>query len=59
MLLNLVVLYYILGVASLPSKQEGHFIAASAAIMRLLRMSVTLFFNTVVLIRYNLTYMRL
>jgi hypothetical protein len=59
MLLDLVVLYYIISIASLPSKQEGHFIVASIAIIRLLKTSVTLSFNTIVLIRYNLTYIRL
>jgi hypothetical protein len=57
--LNLVVLYYIIGVALLLSKQEGHFIIVSVALIQLLRTSVTLFFNTIVLFRYNLTYIRL
>ena len=48
MLLNLVVLYYIFGVTLLPSKQ-GHFAIAIIAIMRLLRTSIILFFNTIVL----------
>jgi hypothetical protein len=59
MLPNLVFLYYIISVASLPSKQEGYFTAASIAIIQLLRTSITLFFNTIVLIRYNLTYIHL
>jgi hypothetical protein len=58
-LLNLVVLCYIIGVAALPSKQEGHFATASVALIRLLKTSVTLFFDTIASIRYNLTYIRL
>jgi hypothetical protein len=57
--LNLVVLYYIIGIALLLSKQEGYFATASVALMRLLRTSITLFFNTIVSFRRNLTYMRL
>jgi hypothetical protein len=57
--LNLVVLCYIIGVALLLSKQERHFAMVSIATIRLLRMSITLFFNTIVLFRYNLTYIRL
>jgi len=48
MVLNLVVLYRIFGVALLPSKQ-GHFAIVIIAIIRLLRTSITLFFNTIVL----------
>jgi len=59
MLLNLVVLCYIISIATLPSKQEGHFTIASIALIQLLRTSVMLFFNTIALIRYNLTYIRL
>jgi hypothetical protein len=57
--LNLVVLYYIIGIALLLSKQEGHFIIVSVALIQLLRTSITLFFNTIVSFRRNLTYMRL
>ena len=57
--LNLVVLYYIIGVALLLSKQEGYFATVSIALIRLLRTPITLFFNTIVLFRYNLTYIRL
>jgi hypothetical protein len=57
--LNLVVLCHIIGVALLLSKQKGHFATASVALMRLLRTSITLFFNTIVSFRRNLTYMRL
>jgi hypothetical protein len=53
MLLNLGVLCRIFSVALLLSKQEEHFATASIALMRLLRTSITLFFNTVVLFRYN------
>jgi hypothetical protein len=59
MLLNLVVLYHILSVALLLSKQEGHFIIASIALIQLLKTSITLLFNTIVLFRCNLTYIRL
>jgi len=48
MLLNLIVLYYIFGVALLPSKQGGSFIIAPIAIIQLLRTSITLFFNTII-----------
>ena len=54
--LNLVVLYYIISVASLPSKYKRYFTVVSIAIIRLLRTSIILFFNTIVLNRYNLTY---
>jgi len=57
--LFLLVLCYIFGVALLPSKQEGYFAIAPLAIMQLLRTFITLFFDTVVLFRYNLTYIRL
>ena len=53
--LNLVVLYHIISVALLLSNQEGHFAIASIALIQLLRTSITLFFNTIVLFRYNLT----
>jgi len=59
MLPNLVVLYYIISIAALPSKQKGYFIIVSIALIRLLRTSIILFFNTIALIRYNLTYIRL
>jgi len=36
-------------VALLPNKQEGHFVIVLLAIMRLLRTSIILFFDTVVL----------
>jgi len=55
----LLVLYYIFSVALLPSKQEGYFIIAPLATIRLLKTFIILFFNTVVLFRYNLTYIRL
>jgi hypothetical protein len=57
--LNLVVLCHIISVALLLSKQEGHFTIVSIALMRLSRTSITLFFNTIVLFRRNLTYIRL
>jgi hypothetical protein len=57
--LNLVVLCYIISVALLLSKQEGYFIIVSVALIQLLKTSITLFFNTIVLFRYNLTYIRL
>ena len=57
MLLNLVILYCIFGIALLPSKQKGHFIIVLIAIIQLLKTSIILFFNTVVLFKYNLTYM--
>ena len=56
MLPNLVVLYYIVGITSLPSKQEGHIITVSVAIIQLLRTFIILFFNTITLIKCNLTY---
>jgi hypothetical protein len=57
--LNLVVLYYIIGIALLLSKQEGHFAIVFIALIRLLKTSIILFFNTIVSFRRNLTYMRL
>jgi len=48
MVLNLVVLCRIFSIALLPSKQ-GHFAIAIIAIIRLLRTSIMLFFNTIVL----------
>jgi hypothetical protein len=55
-LLNLVVLCYIVSVALPPSKQEGHFATVFVAMMRLLRTSLTLFFNVIILFRCSLTY---
>ena len=52
MLLNLVVLYHILSIALLLSKQKGHFAIAFVALIRLLRTFITLFFNTVALFKY-------
>ena len=52
MLLNLVVLYHILSVALLLSKQEGHFAIAFIALIQLLKTFVTLFFNTIISFRY-------
>jgi len=58
-LLNLVVLYYIFSVALLLSKQEEYFTVVPIAIIQLLKTSITLFFNIIILFRYNLTYIYL
>jgi hypothetical protein len=57
--LNLVVLCYIISIALLLSKWEGYFIIVSIALIQLLRTSIMLFFNIIVLFRYNLTYIHL
>jgi len=49
MLLNLMVLYHIVGITLLPIKQEKHFAIALVIIIQLLKIFIILLFNTIVL----------